>query len=118
MTAQTWDITPNDPDYSGPTITLTDGPVYVARSGDPAAPWPTDGVWVLMPVTLLQYIDQECIRANGDHDAARAFNDALDAAFPDGPPGGCGGYIELAEPCSVHGSPDIRTCPSCTRGYH
>jgi hypothetical protein len=53
---------------------------------------------VQIPASLLQYIDQECIQRSGDRDAARAFNDALDAAFPDGPPGGCGGPIDMDVP--------------------
>jgi hypothetical protein len=53
---------------------------------------------VSIPVHLLQYIDQECIRRNYDQDAADAFNAAFDAAFPYGPPGGCGGPIDMDEP--------------------
>jgi hypothetical protein len=101
------DITPASPDYSGPRITLHDrgGDVWVARTDDPES-YP----WVLVPVTLLEYIDQKCIRDNSDHDAAKTFNSALEAAFPDGPPGACGGYIDMNEPyidpwpfCAVHG---------------
>jgi hypothetical protein len=89
---RTWDITPASPGYSGPAITLHERPaggVMVALADDPRAE-----PWVLLPVSLLQYIDAQCIRDAGDRDAARAHNDALDAAFPEGLPGGCGGYFE------------------------
>ena len=48
---------------------------------------------VPIPVHLLQYIDQECIIANGDDAAREAYNAALDTAFPTGRQAACGGYI-------------------------
>jgi hypothetical protein len=87
-----WDITPRDAHYTGPKITLTDNGARpcVARADDPAA-----GPWVLLPASLLQYIDQDSIRRNGDREAAEAFNYAVDVVFAGAPPGGCGGHIEM-----------------------
>jgi hypothetical protein len=56
---------------------------------------------ITIPVRLLQYIDSQCIRNNGDQAAAAAFNAALNAAFPDGPPGGCGGPIDMTAPVTT-----------------
>lgn len=58
-------------------LDLPDGRPGVAPvSDDPRA-----DPWVLLPVTLLQYIDQDSIRSAGDQDAARAYNDPLDEAL-------------------------------------
>jgi hypothetical protein len=61
---------------------------------------------VTIPAHLLQYVDQECIRVNGDQAAADAFNAALTAAFPDGPPGGCGGYIDMTSTATLYKAGD------------
>jgi hypothetical protein len=92
----TWDITPTDPGYGGPNLTLHSrrGEVWVATAQMIGMEFPPAS-WVLLPVGLLQYVDTECIRANGDRDAAKAYNSALAGAFPDGLPGGCGGYIDM-----------------------
>lgn len=114
---QTWDITPDGPGYSGPSVRLTShgGNVWVARADDPD----TDP-WVLVPVRLLEYVDQHCIKTNYHRAMAETYNSALKAAFPDGPPGGFGGFIDIDEPhvdpwpfCAVHGGSQLPcTCPS------
>jgi hypothetical protein len=114
-TETTWDITPADPDYSGPRISLASrgGGVWVARADDPR----TDP-WVLVPVALLRYIDQHAIKTDYNRAIAEAYNSALEAAFPGGPPGGCGGYIDIDAPdidpfCAVHGGRQLPcTCRS------
>jgi hypothetical protein len=107
----TWDITPTHPDYSGPRITLCShgGDVWVARADNPDV-----RPWVLVPIDMLMYVDQQAVKVDYDRPVADAYNHALEGAFPDGPPGGCGGFIDLDTPdvdpwplCAVHGGSEL-----------
>lgn len=116
----TYDITPTDPGCNGPKITLTDpggGGVMIARADDPGI-YP----WVLVPVTLLAYINQESIVENGDRASADAYDSAILGAFEGATPidwGHClirmPGSAHTAAPRAAIPAGQHQTCQNCGR---